>query len=439
MTRPRQRPHPGERGFVLPELLVAVALLLLIGLATLAVLQTFTHALTARSTSQSGFVAVDAELDRMRADASTAYAVFVPDKDVFGNVNTTSLGAPGHEVDFYGRTDTGTEVYWAYDYNAGTGTLQRYDYDANGNVGVADRNTGVIAAGAHYPAISGVHAFTVQTIEASALTSDANPYAPVVSALIGNSQPKADPVGFVPASGRARDDLYGGNTTVALHVQTDRGTRLLHLATAVMPSGFTIHERPLIRGVVYRLDQVHRFWFGLAQITHAGIYEQLLYSYDPSAPPNRWKTWCDFELYGAGISGLRLRDRMTQYQPQNWQESMAGIFANVENAAYIGHDPDSRCSQKIPGPHATDAPAPSSAPTESVDTPPPCFLQGKCWPEEAPQDWTPPSPWPRDSPPAHWCATHDLSPLCGGPGGTAPSPAADSPPPQHFDTSPPRE
>ncbi len=421
-----------ERGFFLPELLVAIALMLLVGLATLAVLQTFTHALTTRSTSQSGYVALDAQLDRMRDDASTAYAVFVPDKDVFGNTNTASLGAPGHEVDFYGRTDTGSEVYWAYDYDATAGTLRRYDYDINGQVGIADRNTGAIDTAAHYPAIGNVRAFTAQTVEANALTSSSNPYASAVAGLIGSLQPHADPVGFVPASGRARDDLYGGNTTVALHVQTDRGTRLLHLATAVMPSGFTVHERPLIRGVVYRLDQVHRFWFGLAQITHAGIYEQLLYTYQPNAPPNQWKTWCDFELYGSGISGLRLNDPMTKYDPQNWQESMGGIFANVENAAYVGHDPDTHCSQKVPAPNATYAPAPAPAPTDIADTPPPCFARGQCWPDDAPPNWTPPSPWPSASPPPSWCATHELSPLCGGPGGPPPSPSVNSPPPQAY-------
>lgn len=426
-----------ERGFFVPELLVAVAMLVVVGLGTLAVLGAFTSALTLRSTSQSGYVALDAELDRMRDDASTAYAVFVPDKDIFGNVNAASPGAAGHEVDFYARTDSGAEVYWAYDYDAAAATLRRYDYDASRNVGVADRTTGAINTAAHYPAIGNVRGFDVETLEADRLTSSANPYAPAVAGIVGGNAPQADPVGFVPASGRARDDLYGGNTTVAIRAQTDRGTRLLHLATAVMPSGFTVHERPSIRGVVYRLDQVHRFWFGLAQITHAGIYEQLLYSYQPNAPPNQWKTWCDFELYGSGISGLRLNDPHTRYQPQNWQESMAGVFTNVENGSYRGLDADSRCGQKVPSPNATYAPAPAPGPTDVVDTPPPCFSQGQCWPNDAPRDWAPPSPWPVASPPPSWCATHDLSPLCGGPGGPPPTPSANSPPPQGYQSSPP--
>ncbi len=427
-----------ERGFFVPELLIAVTLLLVVGFVTLAVVQALTHSLAYRSTSQSGYIALDQELDRMRDDASTAYAVFVADKDVFGNVNAPTPGAPGHEIDFYARTDTGTEAYWAYDYDSATATLRRYDYDTNGNVGVADRTTGAINTSAHYPAIGNVRGFAVQTLEADALASQTNPYAHAVAGLVSQAGvAHADPVGFVPASGHARDDLYGGNTTVQVRVQTDRGARMLHLATAVMPSGFTVHERPAIRGVVYRLDEVHRFWFGLAQITHAGIYEQLLYSYDPAAPPNQWKTWCDFELYGADSSGLRLKDPHTQYQPQNWQESMAGIFANVENAAYRGLNADSRCGQKVPSPNATYAPAPAPGPTDVVDTPPPCFAQGQCWPDAAPPDWAPPSPWPSVSPPPSWCATHDLSPLCGGPGGPPPTPSANSPPPQGYQSSPP--
>jgi len=235
-----------QRGFFVPELLIAMALLLVVGFATLAVVQALTRSLAYRSTSQSGYIALDQQLDRMRDGASTAYAVFVADKDVFGNVNAPAAGTPGHEVDFYSRTDTGAEAYWAYDYESTTATLRRYDYDASGNVGVADRTTGAIDTAARYPSIGNVRAFTVQTLEADSLASHANPYAAAVSGIVAQAgqPPHADPVGFVPASGRARDDLYGGNTTVQVRVQTDRGTRMLHLATAVMPSGFTVHERP---------------------------------------------------------------------------------------------------------------------------------------------------------------------------------------------------
>jgi type II secretory pathway pseudopilin PulG len=430
-----------ERGFSVPELLVAIVLLLLIGFATLGVLQGFSRALADRSTAESGSIALDRELDAMKADAASSYAVFVPLRDVFGKTNAmgadTATPGVGHEVDFYTKNDHNVESYWAYDYDATAKTLQRYDYvpSAAGApaIGVFDRTTGALNTAAHYPTISNVQSFETQTLFASQLGSTKNAFGALVQNLVAQvgATPAADPVGFVPTSGKPQSDLYGGNTTVQLQVQTNAGTRIVHLASAVMPSGFTIHEYPAIRGVVYRLDQVHRSWFGLAQITHSGIYEQLLVSYTPKDPTS-WSPWCDYEVYGSGSSGLRLNDPKTQYDPTDYHETMGGIYNAVADGSANSLNPVQQCGSTVPGPNATYAPI-VPAPPIVVPTNPPCFIAGQCWPDQAPPNWIPASPWPVQSPPASWCATHAASPLCGGTGGT-PEPATGALPPITYET-----
>ncbi|MBD5657606.1 MAG: hypothetical protein IAI50_20860 [Candidatus Eremiobacteraeota bacterium] len=426
-----------QRGFSVLELLVATALLVTIGLVTLGSIQFLNRAIAGRASGAGGTLALEQTLAQMRADATTAYAVFVPERDVFGNYNApappvpapTGSGAP-HEVDFYTHTDTGAEVWWAYDYNAAGETLQRYDYDpVTHAIGVADRASGAVDSSLHYAAVPGVQSFAARRLEASDLVSDASAFGPLIAQLLpaAGHTPAPQPVGFVPASGTPRDDLYGGNSTVEVRLSTAHGTRTLHLTTAAMPSGFTIHEAPSIRAFVYRIDIVHRFWFGLAQITHAQIFEQLQYSFNPTAANPTWSVWCDYELYGHGIAGLRLSDPQANYDPQSFSESTAGIYYTSTHDGFVGLGP-THCNDRVPTPQTTYAPIPQQTSPDIVDTPPPCFYAGSCWPEQAPPNWSPPSPGPSTSPPPAWCSGHEASPLCGGPGGS-PVPATYSTPP----------
>lgn len=428
-----------QRGYSVPELLIAIVLLLSIGFATLGVLQSLTRALADRSTGESGSIALDETLERMRADAASAYAVFVPNRDVFGNPNApgadSATPGAGHEIDFYTKNDRGAEAYWAYDYDARAKTLQRFDYVTGATVrtGVFDRITGTLDTAAHYPTIKNVKNFAARTLFASDLTADKNVFGPLVRDLVtqAGAGPAAAPVGFVPANGKPQSDLYGGNTTVQLELETNAGTRVVHLTSGVMPSGFTIHEYPAIRGVIYRLDEVHRFWFGLAQITHSGIYEQLLVSYHPKDPAS-WKPWCDYEVYGSGSTGLRLNDPKTRYDPTDYHQTLGGLYDAVADGSANALEPVRQCGRTVPGPNdagATAAPAPPPA----IPTNPPCFVAGRCWPEQAPPNWTPASPWPVVPPPAAWCATRAASPLCGGAGGT-PEPISGTPPPLVYET-----
>ena len=188
------------------------------------------------------------------------------------------------------------------------------------------------------------------------MATSASTFGPLIASLASSSgvQPAAEPVGFVPASNQSRADLYGGNTTVEVSLTTAHATRTLHLATSVVPSGFTIHAAPAIRAFVYRLDFGHRFWFGFAQKTWARIFEQVQYTYSPPAGP--WHVWCDFQLYGAGTDGLALNDPNATYRPKNWNESTAGAVYLATQGDLSALNP-AGCGKQIPGRTSTAAAA----------------------------------------------------------------------------------
>lgn len=409
----------GERGFAVMEVLLAGVLMIVVAFVALAVLQTYARTVADRATSENGPIGMTQSIARMRADAASSYAVYVPARDVFGGRNAANNGDTGHEVDFYARTDTGSETFWGYYWDATAHTLRRYDFDAHGHAGVANRTTGTIDPSAQYPALGNVRAFEARTLEANDLADTAaarSAYASIVAKLTGSggATPQPEPVGFVKDAGPA-PDLYGGNTTVQLKIVSDRATRTVHLASATMPSGFIVHLHPALRFIVYRINQVHRSWFGLAQKTHAEIDAQVLYNYSSVDAPENWKVWCDYKVYGAHINGLSLRDKaLIAYRPDDYNETADGVYNAVTSGTAGTLDPAYGCGRTLPGRDATPAPVPTPTSPDVVDTPPPCFAQGKCWPPNAPPNWIPPSPWPLSSPPPDWCATHALSPVCSG-------------------------
>ena len=409
-----------QRGFTVVETLLATVLLVALGIGTLGLLRDFAHAVGNRSSASNGEAETEGTLVSMRSDAATAFAVFVPANDVFGKQNAPA-GAGAHEFDYYSKSEDGSESWWAYTYDSVNGTVRRWDYQPVQNgantIGVMDRCTGVIDAGASYPEIKGVTAFTAHTLEANELTSPANTFAPLIAQLVSAAgvAPNAEPVGFVSPSSATRTDLYGGNTTVEVSLTTAHANRTFHLATSAVPSGFTVHAKAAIRAFAYRLDYGHRFWFGFAQKTWARVFEQLQYSYTPKAVKS-WKVWCDYEVYGAGSNGLALNDPTASYDPNSWIEATAGEFYKTTQSDLSSLNPNG-CGKKIPAPNATSAtPGPLAGTPDVVDTPPPCFLAGSCWPQGAPADWSPASPWPSQTAPPQWCVTHNLSTLCNGPG-----------------------
>jgi hypothetical protein len=372
------------------ELLLAVALLVIVGFASVGIVTQIGHAANRAYASARGAGNVDRELEVLRGDAATAFAVFVP-------------GGMAPEVDFYAKTDAGLDVFWRYAYNAAAGTLQRADYDANGVSGMRNVQTGVVDPTATYPPLRDVTAFSARTLAATELGSRTNPYGAVSAALIGSGA-KALPVSFDNGA-VARPDLYGGNGVVQVQLTGAGQSRTLHLLAAALPTGFTVHALPVVHGIVYRIDQTHRFWFGLAQVSHTWIDGHVDVSYD------HWQTrttWCDFNIYG-GQHGIDPKSAQANYNPDDYNESFAGLLAQTQS--------DPNCGVSPPGPTSPGGGPAFTPPPDIVDTPPPCFTNPppgtpRCWPPNAPPGWAP-SPLPSGLPPPGWCLTHGVSPACG--------------------------
>jgi Tfp pilus assembly protein PilV len=322
----------GARGFTLVETAVATVLAATFGFALLGVARELVSLSATAATARDGALTLETQADEMRSAATTAFAVFVPQRDVMRATNERD--GTTHEVDFFARTNSGASVRSAYYFDATAHTLRRYDYDGAGKAGVADRATGAIDAGATYPALSGVTRFDARTLQASDLVGPRNAYAAAIAPPFAGATPRALPVGFVDGT-VTRPDLYGGNTTVDVRIETAHDARTLHLATTSMPSGFTVHAPAQIRAVVYRVDQTHRFWGGLAGKSHVFVKARLDVSYDGWKTPAR--TWCDFDLYGfpGGLTGGTAED----YHPEWFTETTAGIVYDVTH----GETPGATC------------------------------------------------------------------------------------------------
>jgi len=382
------RARAAQHGFSVVEVLLSVVILTLLGLAAAGVIGGLSRAAQGGYASLRGANDVDRELAMLRDEAATAFAVFVP-------------GGAAAEVDFYSKTDAGRDVFWRYAFDPATHTLRRFDYDPAGLSGVRDPVTGTIDARATYPPLQAA-SFSARVLEANELGSPRNRYGPVSGALVGAGA-HALPVSFDNGPSRM-PDLYGGNAIVQIELRGVGPARTLHLLSGALPTGFTFHALPVAHGVVYRIDQTHRFWFGLAQVSHSWIDGHVDVSYD------RWRTrtaWCDFNIYG-GAHGVDPHGPQANYNPDDYNESFAGLLAATQA--------DPACGPSPPGPSAPNRTTPFTPPPPIVDSPPPCFTspppgQPPCWPASAPPDWTP-SPLPSFTPPRIWCETHPTSGAC---------------------------
>lgn len=390
MRRARSERRTAQRGFSTLEVLLSVALLTVLGLAAAGVLAGVARAARDGFAGARGANDLDRELERWRDEAASAFAVFVP-------------GGTSSEVDFYAKDDAGRDIFWRYAFDAATRTVRRSDYDPGGASGVRDPVTGTIDARATYPPLQGIGSFGARVLQANELASGRNPYGAVSAALLG-SKARALPVSFDNGS-LPNPDLFGGNAIVQLQIAGAGPARTLHLLGGALPTGFTFHALPVAHGIVYRIDQTHRFWFGLAQVSHTWIDGHVDVSYDG------WRSriaWCDFNIYG-GASGVDPHGPQANYDPDDFNESFAGLLARTQSEPACGVGP--------PAPSSANRTAPFTPPPAIVDTPPPCFTSPPpgtppCWPPSAPPDWTP-SPLPSGPPPRGWCLTHPDSRACG--------------------------
>lgn len=378
-----------EAGFSVVEALIAAAIIVVAGMVALA-----SAVVVARTTSASSGAPVSHELlertaASLRADAATAFAVFVPPTDVFGAPNG------GREVDFYTRDDGGSELFWAYRFDAAAHVLQRYDY------------AGIDAEGKHvppidlrrYPPLTDVASFSATKLEASQLNTPLN--GEYARAIPSGLAPKAEPVNFT------HPYTTGGNRIVDIRIATASAARHLHLGAGIMPSGFTVVGKPVYHAIVYRHDSTSRSWLGFAQKSHVWIDGIVEVSYDDYR--TRPKQWCQYNIYGGA----------------NGQDGGAhGLDGNDPHANYIASDPAEQAQTLLwscqhlyggPTPPPLDAPRARFTPVSQpivMDSPPPCWYGlPRCWPPNAPPTWAP-SPMPSEGPPAWWCEAHPDSPAC---------------------------
>lgn len=319
-----------ELGFSVVEAMISVAIIVAISLAALGVVKAVATVANNGYTTARGGAGVDALAQQLRSDATTALAVFVPSLDVHGNKatdcsQTQPTDCLAHEVDFYSKTDAGQNVFWAYAFDAATHRLQRFDYDANGVVGVRDPQTGNITKTATYPPIENVDQFDTRDLQANELVTNMNPYAPALTAALPGSTPQPLPVSFDNSLPKPKPELYGGNTIVHVALQGSGPPHMLDLRAGDAPSGFTYKGIPEYHVVIYRRDTVHREYIGLAQVTHFSIYGRVSVSYDHfiTASPA-----CDDP---AIMANMRLNDRngpkYRAYNAQDYAESVYSILA----------------------------------------------------------------------------------------------------------------
>jgi prepilin-type N-terminal cleavage/methylation domain-containing protein len=206
------------RGYSLIELLIsmAVILILLMGVGNAIV-----HVLHVQS-FQVGRAAMGrtaaALSERLREEAHSSTAVFIPSVDVLGGPNAGTAGA--HEVDFFRRLSAGGDAFVAYRFDSATGDITRYEYTTAS--GIKTILNSDIAAG-------DVALFSVvreRASEAGKLAGESDP--PSVSILYGAAE------------------LAGGNDVVVATLQPSErngipaGSFIIHLASRVAPTALAV-------------------------------------------------------------------------------------------------------------------------------------------------------------------------------------------------------
>jgi prepilin-type N-terminal cleavage/methylation domain-containing protein len=206
----------GQRGFTLVELLIgaAVAAVVSYGLVVLA-----GRLAASNAHLQSRLIAAAATerlLERLSAEAASAWSVYRPDADQLGVSN-----ADGHELDFYAQDGSHRPYGWAYRFDAASGTLTRYSFEP-----------GVAGSGVAGEIVGTFSAFTAS--DALPPAQLGNPASPVYDPLFANANATAVSIPY------AAGGTYGGNALVGVHVTAAGVDRSEILASATAPTAFTV-------------------------------------------------------------------------------------------------------------------------------------------------------------------------------------------------------
>lgn len=114
------------RAYTLIELLISLAIILILMMAVGNAIVTSLH-LQSIGADRAGMSRSATELaERLGEEARSSSAVFIPSSDVFGNPNSGSAGP--HEVDFLRRLSEGGDAMVAYNFDASSSSVTRYEY-----------------------------------------------------------------------------------------------------------------------------------------------------------------------------------------------------------------------------------------------------------------------------------------------------------------------
>lgn len=198
-----------QAGFTLVELVVgaAIAAVVIGGLVLAASRLTLTTA--ALDTRVQSISASERLVERLTAEAASAWAVYVPATDVNGNAN-----ADGHEVDFFSEDGAHRAYSWAYTFDANQKRVTRYAF-ASGAAPSAGEEIGPIDA------------FAATTVA----VTQVGPIDPLFAGAI------ASPVSY---AFDAAPSAVGGNALVQLQISASGVDRRELLASGTAPTTFTV-------------------------------------------------------------------------------------------------------------------------------------------------------------------------------------------------------
>lgn len=191
------------------ELVVGVGLAALLSLALIAAVGTAVRFAASADADATGVTQTRALFERLRAQAHSAWAIFVPRLDVLGVENSD-----GHEIDFFAEDAQHAPHFWAYRFDARAHTLERYLYAAPGTPGLPSGDL-----------LSNVDAFSATSFAASS----------VPDPLFSGASVQNVRVDFGLGS-----DVIGGNALVRVSVKLGIVLRECILASATAPTGFTL-------------------------------------------------------------------------------------------------------------------------------------------------------------------------------------------------------
>lgn len=196
-----------ERGFTTIELIVGAAIAAFALFVALAAARQLAGVAAHADARVRQTAAADRLIERLVAEAASAWAVYVPPTDAYGRPNSD-----GHDVAFFSEDGAHRAYAWAYDFDVATGMATRVAF-APGTAPAAGERIGPFST------------FAASSADVTALGDPlfAQATAPVVHYAFA-----------------AMPGAVGGNGVVSLHVASASVDRTVVLASATAPTTFTV-------------------------------------------------------------------------------------------------------------------------------------------------------------------------------------------------------